>query len=157
MTTHTTERILPYPPEYVFELVADVERYPEFLPFWRRAEVYAREGNTYYTDQEIWMGIMQERFRTKTVLNRFGGIHVTSSEGLFKDLAIRWDFASAPNAGCRIVFMQSWELRSFLKQQLVGLLLAENSRATINAFEKRAHDLYGIIPGIQHDHSVTAY
>nr|VFK29117.1 MAG: coenzyme Q-binding protein COQ10 [Candidatus Kentron sp. MB]VFK30913.1 MAG: coenzyme Q-binding protein COQ10 [Candidatus Kentron sp. MB]VFK75742.1 MAG: coenzyme Q-binding protein COQ10 [Candidatus Kentron sp. MB] len=157
MTTHTTRRILPYPTEHVFSIVADVESYPEFLPFWRHAEIYAREGNTYYTDQELWMGVMQERFRTKTVLNRFSRIEVTSSEGLFRDLVIRWNFQPTPEGGCGIVFTQSWKLRSFLKQQLVGLLLAENSRATINAFEKRAHELYSTIPGIQDDHSVAAH
>nr|VFJ92243.1 MAG: coenzyme Q-binding protein COQ10 [Candidatus Kentron sp. LFY]VFJ94098.1 MAG: coenzyme Q-binding protein COQ10 [Candidatus Kentron sp. LFY] len=157
MTTHTTKRILPYSPEYVFGLVADVENYPKFLPFWRHAKIYARDGNTYYTDQEIWMGVIQERFRTKTVLNRFTSIDVTSSEGLFRDLVIRWDFEPVPNEGCRIIFTQSWELRSFLKQQLLGLLLVENSRSTINAFEKRARDLHGMIPGTQNDHSVAVY
>nr|VFK42452.1 MAG: coenzyme Q-binding protein COQ10 [Candidatus Kentron sp. TC]VFK43218.1 MAG: coenzyme Q-binding protein COQ10 [Candidatus Kentron sp. TC]VFK56882.1 MAG: coenzyme Q-binding protein COQ10 [Candidatus Kentron sp. TC] len=157
MSTHTTKQILPYPPEYVFDLVADVESYPEFLPFWRRAEIYARDENTYYTDQEIWMGVMQEHFRTKTVLNRSASIEVTSSEGFFQNLIIRWDFESAPNEGCKVIFTQSWKLRSFLKQQLVGLLLAENSRATINAFEKRAHDLHGVIHEIRHDHPVTTH
>jgi len=155
MTIHTAKRILSYPPEHIFALVADVESYPGFLPFWQHAKIYAREGNIYYTDQEIWMGVIQERFRTKTVLNRFSRIEVTSSEGLFQDLTIRWDFEPTQDGDCQIIFTQSWKLRSFLKQQLVNLLLAENSRATINAFEKRAHELYSAIPGIHDDHSVA--
>nr|VFK38764.1 MAG: coenzyme Q-binding protein COQ10 [Candidatus Kentron sp. SD]VFK43437.1 MAG: coenzyme Q-binding protein COQ10 [Candidatus Kentron sp. SD] len=158
MTTHTTKRIFPYPADYVFDLVTDVERYPDFLPYWRRAEIYARDGNTYHTDQEIWMGMIRERFRTKTVLKQFTRIDVTLSEGFFRDLAIRWEFEPMSDGGCEVVFTQSWELQSFLKQQLVSLLLAENSHSTINAFEKRAHELCGIGSGIQHDHhSVTTH
>jgi len=142
MTTHSTERILPYPPEKIFDLVADVESYPDFLPFWRNAKICARDGNTYYTDQEIWMGVMQERFQTKTVLNRPTTIDITSSKGFFRDLTIHWDFKPTKVDKCQVKFMQSWELQSFLKQQLLGLLLVENSRSVMNAFEKRAHELY---------------
>ena len=157
MTTHVTKRTLPYPPEYIFGLVADVESYPAFLPFWRRARIYNRNGNTYYTDQEISMGVMRERFRTKTVLNRFTSIDVISSEGLFQNLAIHWDFKPTPDGGCQVSFSQAWKLRSLVKQQLVNLLLAENSRATISAFEKRARELHNITSGMQNDHPVAAH
>lgn len=154
MTTHTIERILPYPRERIFDLVSDVESYPEFLPFWRQARIHARDGNIYHTDQEVWMGVFHERFRTKTVLNYPATINVTSREGFFQGLSIHWDFESVPTGRCRIEFTQSWKLRSFLKQQLLGLLLVENSHAVMNAFEKRAHELYGTPRGIQNDQPV---
>nr|VFJ55376.1 MAG: coenzyme Q-binding protein COQ10 [Candidatus Kentron sp. DK] len=154
MTTHTTQRILPYAREHIFDLVADVESYPDFLPFWRQARIHARDGNTYYTDQEVWMGVMQERFQTKTVLRYPTTIDVSSSEGFFRELAIHWDFEPKPEGSCLITFTQTWKLRSFLKQQLVGLLLVENSRTVMNAFEKRAHQLYGI-HGIQNGQPIA--
>nr|VFJ94676.1 MAG: coenzyme Q-binding protein COQ10 [Candidatus Kentron sp. H]VFJ94952.1 MAG: coenzyme Q-binding protein COQ10 [Candidatus Kentron sp. H]VFK01828.1 MAG: coenzyme Q-binding protein COQ10 [Candidatus Kentron sp. H] len=151
MTTHTTERVLPYSRECVFDLVADVESYPDFLPFWRQAKINARHGNVYYTDQEIWMGVVRERFRTKTILNRPTTIDVLSYGGIFEGLSIHWDFATTPEGGCQIEFTQSLRLRSFFKQQVLGFLLAENSHAVINAFEKRAHELYRTY-GIQDGH-----
>ncbi|MBT8420094.1 MAG: type II toxin-antitoxin system RatA family toxin [Gammaproteobacteria bacterium] len=154
MTTHSTERVLPYSREYIFDLVADVESYPSFLPFWRQARVHSRNGNIYYTDQEIGMGVVQEHFRTKTVLNYPTAIDVTSSEGLFQKLSIHWDFEPTSEGGCQIKFIQSWKLRSFLKQQVMGLLLSENSRSVMNAFEKRAVELYST-RGIQDGRSVA--
>ncbi|VFM95120.1 MAG: coenzyme Q-binding protein COQ10 [Candidatus Kentron sp. G] len=156
MTTHSIERMLPYHPEFIFDLVADVESYPDFLPFWRQARIHARDGNIYYTDQEIGVGIVQERFRTKTTLNYPTAIHVISSEGFFRGLYMRWGFEPAPGGGCRVKFTQSWKLRSFLKQQLLGLLIVENSHTVMNAFERRAHELYSTC-GIQHDHPVPHY
>nr|VFK54169.1 MAG: coenzyme Q-binding protein COQ10 [Candidatus Kentron sp. TUN]VFK56204.1 MAG: coenzyme Q-binding protein COQ10 [Candidatus Kentron sp. TUN] len=156
-TIHTEKRVLPYLPEYVFDLVADVESYPAFLSFWRHARIYARDGNTYYTDQEIWMGIMQERFRTKTVLNRPTRIDVMSSEGFFENLAIRWDFEPTAEGGCQIIFRQSWKLQSYLKQQMMNLVLARNSYATMNAFEERASELHSTKPGTQNDHPVATH
>ena len=144
MTTHTADRVLPYPPEAVFDLVADVESYPEFLPFWRQAEIYQWEKSAYYTEQEIHMGLLRERFRTKTVLHRPTRIDVTSSEGLFHDLAIRWGFEPTRDGGCRVNFVQSWRTKSVFLDRILDIVLIENALTTMGAFEKRAHALYDV-------------
>src|SRR5512134_3338248 len=84
MTTHCETRLIAASCDQVFELVADVERYPEFLSLWRCARVYHRDGDVYLTDQEIGLGPIRERFRTRTELWRPHRIEVTSDDPLFE-------------------------------------------------------------------------
>jgi hypothetical protein len=65
MLTRLTERLLPYSPEQLFDLAADVERYPRFLPWWIAARVKTREGNVYYTDQDLAFGPIRDLGRRR--------------------------------------------------------------------------------------------
>ncbi|WP_425482693.1 type II toxin-antitoxin system RatA family toxin [Chelativorans xinjiangense] len=62
MTSYSFERVLPYDSEVLFDIAADVEQYPEFLPSWKAARITRREGNTYWTDQTIGLGPLRARF-----------------------------------------------------------------------------------------------
>ena len=137
MGVHTESRLINAPQERVFELIADVERYPEFLPMWIDAHIYRRRDGTYYTEQEIGLGLIRQRFRTKTVLTSPTRIEVTSADGLFREFFIRWDLASA-GQNCRVDITLSWEVRSYLMQKAIDLLLPETARSMVRAFERRA-------------------
>ena len=80
MTRHREERMVRTPRAVLFDIVADVERYPEFLPMWRQVRIRQRRGNTYYTDQEIGLGPIRERFMTRTVLAPPEAIEITSED-----------------------------------------------------------------------------
>ena len=137
MSIHSEHRLIRAPQERLFELIADVEEYPDFLPMWVDARIYRRRGNTYFTEQEIGLGPLRQRFRTKTELTPPTRIEVTSADGLFREFFIRWDLASA-GQNCRVDISLSWEVRSFLMQKAIDLLLPETARSMVLAFERRA-------------------
>ena len=140
MTLHSDSRIIPAPPDRVFDLVADVESYPEFLPLWREAKVVERQPNVYWTDQMVGLGPVHERFRTKTVLFRPVRIEVTSSDEMFSNFFITWDFSPA-GRGCRASIALTWEMRASRLQGAIDMLLPRAARTMVAAFQKRARDL----------------
>lgn len=137
MSIHSEHRLIHAPRERLFELIADVEKYPDFLPMWIDARIYHRKGDTYFTVQEIGLGPVRQRFRTKTVLTAPTRIEVTSADGLFREFFICWDLASA-GQNCRVDITLNWEVRSNLMQKAIDLLLPETARSMVRAFEGRA-------------------
>ncbi len=142
MSIHRDSLIIPAPPERIFDLVADVERYPEFLPLWLDARIYRHQDETtYFTEQEVGLGPLHERFRTKTVMTRPDIIEVTSHDGLFRDFRIRWTFEDAGvggKAACRANVALTWQVRSWLMQRAIDLVLPETARSMVEAFARRA-------------------
>lgn len=124
--------------EQVFDLVADVERYPEFLPLWRWARVAQQEHErTYVTEQEIGLGPIRERFVTRTTLSRPSAIQVTSDDTLFQAFHIHWEFTPM-RSGCRASIVLRWEMRSRPLQRAIDLLLPGVARSMVDAFRNRA-------------------
>ena len=147
MPTHAEQRVLPYTPEELFDLVADIERYPEFLPWCLGARIRRREGNTIVADLLIGFRMVRERFTSKVTLGRPGRIDVAYSEGPFRYLNNHWVFDPTPEGGCRIDFFVDFEFRSAFLQKIIGVLFNEAVRRMVAAFEARARHLYGDRPG----------
>jgi coenzyme Q-binding protein COQ10 len=144
MPVHRESRVLPYRRDQFFDLVADVESYPAFLPLWRSAKIYRKEGNVYFTEQEIGIGLlMRQRFRSQTKLTPPADIEVTSDEGIFEHLRIGWHFESPSRETCRVDFEMSCEARSFVMRQVMDLMLDDTARNMVAAFESRAREVYG--------------
>ena len=142
MTTHAEKRILRYTPEQLFDLVAAVERYPEFLPWCTAARVRSRTDKLMIADMAIGFRMIRERFTSRVVLDRPRAIDVAYADGPFKHLTNRWRFIPKPE-GCEIDFFVDFEFRSKLLEKMIGLLFDEACRRMISAFEGRARALYG--------------
>ena len=143
MPTHAEKRALPYTKEQLFDLVADIERYPEFLPWCLAARIRKREGDTITADLLIGFKMVRERFTSKVVLKRPDIIDVSYAEGPFKYLNNHWRFLPMPDGRTCIDFYVDFEFRSALLQKLIGLLFNEAVRRMVAAFETRAKQLYG--------------
>jgi len=146
MPTHAEKRHLPYTPEQLFDLVAGVDRYPEFLPWCKAARITKREGDTFYADLVIAFKVWRERFSSRVHLVSKSEIDVDYINGPFRYLNNHWRFEPAPDGGCIVNFYVDFEFRSKLLQNLIGLLFNEAVRRMVGAFETRAQKLYG--PGI---------
>jgi coenzyme Q-binding protein COQ10 len=142
MPTHAEKRVLPYTPEQLFALVADVERYPEFLPWCVGARIKERRPDFIVVDMIIGFRMFRERFTTRATLDPPTHIDVTYAEGPFRRLDTHWVFERVPG-GCRIDFYVDFEFRSRLMQKVIEALFNEAVRRMVGAFEKRARDLYG--------------
>src|SRR5947209_17624582 len=142
MPTHAEQRVLPYSPEQLFALVADIERYPEFLPWCRAARVRERRPDLIVADLIIGFRMFRERFTSRVVLDRPRRIDVAYTEGPFRYLNNHWTFTPVAG-GCRVGFFVDFEFKSRLLQRLIEVLFGEAVRRMVGAFERRARDLYG--------------
>ncbi len=143
MPTHAEQRYVPYRPDQMFDLVAEVDKYPEFLPWCRAARIVHREGNLFYADLVVAFRMFRERFRSKVLLLPKYGIDVEYIDGPFKYLNNHWRFKQATDGGCIIDFYVDFEFRSRLLQTLMELLFNEAVQRMVRAFEARARSLYG--------------
>jgi coenzyme Q-binding protein COQ10 len=143
MPTHAERRRLPYSPQQLFDLVADIERYPEFLPWCVGARVRERTGNTIVGDLLIGYRMVRERFTSRIVLDRAKRIDVSYSEGPFRYLTNHWEFEPEADGGCTIDFYVDFEFRSRVLQRVIEVLFNEAVRRMVGAFETRARHLYG--------------
>ncbi len=142
MPTHAEKKLLPYSQAQLFDLVADIERYPEFLPWCVGARIRERKGDEILGDLLIGYKMVRERFTSRVVLNRPDHIDVSYSEGPFKYLTNHWYFVPQ-DGGCLIDFYVDFEFRSRFLQGIVKVLFNEAVKRMVGAFEARAHALYG--------------
>ena len=142
MPQHTEKRFLPYSAEQLFDLVADIERYPEFLPWCVGARILRRDGDVLKADVIVGFKMLRETFTSKVTLNRASDIQVEYQKGPFKHLDNKWNFV-AMDGGCEIDFFIDFEFRSRLLRNIMGPLFGEAVRRMVDAFEKRAKAVYG--------------
>lgn len=143
MLTQQAERILPYSHEQLFDLVADVERYPEFVPCWIAARIRKREAEVYFTDQVVGFGPVRVSFGSQTVLRRPERIDVISGEPPFRHFRLSWLFEPRAGASCRVSLIAELEFRSWLLERLVDKVVSVVVNDIIAAFVARAQQLYG--------------
>lgn len=144
MPAHSEKRYLPYTPEQVYALVADVERYPEFLPWCVACRKTKTLDKGFEADLAIGFKMVREKFTSRVTLNPSSDILVEYKDGPFKYLSNSWKFAAGPDGkGCEIDFYLEFEFRSAVLQKLIGVLFEEAVRRMVAAFETRAADLYG--------------
>lgn len=144
MPTHAEQRHLPYTPEQLFRLVADVESYPRFLPWCKAARITRRQGDSFWADLIISFKVYRERFGSKVTLHpQERLIDVDYIDGPFRYLNNHWKFVDADDGGCIVDFYVDFEFRNRMLQNLIGLLFNEAVRRMVAAFESRAAELYG--------------
>lgn len=146
MPTVTVSRQLPYGAEQIFALVADVERYPEFLPWWVAARVVVREAHAYETDQVIRFGVIRERFSSRTVLEPHRRISVGATSGSWRRLAFDWSFEVLPDHGVEVRLRADIAFVSHPLEALFERVLSRAVGRIIEAFETRARQIHGPAP-----------
>ncbi|MBK1663703.1 ubiquinone-binding protein [Rhodospirillum rubrum] len=143
MPTHAEKRFLPYQPEQMYDLVADIESYPRFLPWCLASRIKKREGDVVWADLVIGFKMVRERFTSRVELDPKHKISVTYAEGPFKYLNNHWVFDPGENGGVMIDFYVDFEFKSPLLQKIIGALFSEAVRLMVSSFERRAEQLYG--------------
>ena len=148
MTSHSETRHLPYTAQQMYDLVADVARYPEFLPWTAAARVRSvtpqDDGSEVMTaDLVISFKVFRERFSSRVVLRpEARTIDTEYLDGPFKYMISNWKFTDT-DAGCDVSFKVDFEFRNLLLQKAGGLFFYEAMQRIVRAFEARAADLYG--------------
>ena len=143
MPTHAEQKKLPYRSDQLFDLVADVESYPQFLPWCLACRITRREDeHTFYADLTIGYKFVRETFVSKVHLTPHDTIHVEYLEGPLKNLSNKWRFIDNSDGSTTIDFYVDFEFKSIIIKKLMGVFFNEAVRRMVSAFETRARTLY---------------
>jgi coenzyme Q-binding protein COQ10 len=134
---------LPYSAEQMFDLVADVARYQEFLPWVVATRVRSDSETEMVADMLVGFKQLREKFTSRVVKQRPDRIEVHYLDGPMKDLDNRWLFRPLPDGGCEVDFCVEFTFRNAVFEALAGQYFDRAFRKMVAAFETRAHALYG--------------
>jgi coenzyme Q-binding protein COQ10 len=144
MPRHSETKHLPYTPEQMFDLVADVEHYDEFLPWVVAVRVRSSSEAETVADLVVGFNAFKERFTSRVTKQRPTTICVDYIEGPLKYLKNEWRFEPAPGGGTEVFFSVDFAFRSRIFEALAGQMFDRALRRMTGAFEQRAAELYGI-------------
>jgi len=146
MPKHAEVKTLPYSPAQMFALVADVARYPEFLPWAAAARIRSRTpiegGEVMEADLVISFKVFREKFGSRVTLLGQDRILTEYIEGPFRHLKSVWAFRAVAE-GCEVDFSVDFEFKNPILAGIIGLVFNEAMQRIVRAFEARAHQLYG--------------
>ncbi|UUR08682.1 type II toxin-antitoxin system RatA family toxin [Sphingomonas glaciei] len=142
MPRHSEQRFLPYTPDQLFDLVADVKRYDEFLPWVTAVRVRSSSETELVADLIVGFGAFRERFTSRVTKQRPSRIEVDYVEGPLKFLHNEWRFEPA-EGGTNLGFTVDFAFRNRIFEAVAGQVFDRALRKMTNAFEERANALYG--------------
>lgn len=142
MPRHHEVRTLPYTAEQMFDLVADVGRYSEFLPWVAAVRIRSDSAEEMVADLVVGFKGLRERFTSRVHKTRPGHIRVDYLDGPLKHLHNEWQFANLATGGCSVEFTVEFAFRNSLFERLAGQVFDRALRAMTGAFEARAAELY---------------
>ena len=143
MTVHSERRHLPYDRTRLFDLVADVERYPEFLPWMLSANIVRREGDEVWVDMDVGLKGIRRHVASHAVLHRPQRIDIDSTDRMFRHLEQHWKLAPWEKHGTLVEFIANFEFRSPVLQLVAGAILDRMAASTVDSFERRARAILG--------------
>ena len=142
MPRHAETKSLPYTPEQMFDLVADVARYAEFLPWVSAVRVRSDSPTELVADLVVGFKGLRETFTSKVTKSQPHSIHVDYIDGPLKHLSNDWTFRAAPG-GCEVDFAVDFAFKNRMFELLAGQLFGSALMRMTSAFEARAAQLYG--------------
>ncbi|MDJ0824341.1 MAG: type II toxin-antitoxin system RatA family toxin [Rhodobacter sp.] len=146
MAQHSETKTLPYSAQQMYDLVADVARYPEFLPWCAAARVNAvtPKGDAVVMEADLVISfkVFRERFGSRVTLwSEARRIDTEYIDGPFKHMQSRWEFRDV-DGGCEVSFFVDFEFRNAILQSVIGLVFNDAMQRIVRAFERRAAVLY---------------
>ena len=143
MPQHQETRFLPYSAEQIFDLVADIESSPAFLPWCKTARILSRGKGVIIADLVIGYKIFQEKFTSEVRLDRPCAIAVSYRSGPLSHLSNVWQFKPKGRKGCEVSFQVDFDFHSPLLRAAMNVFFDKALSKMVEAFEKRASALYG--------------
>lgn len=147
MPTHSETRTLPYTAQQMYDLVADVAEYPQFLPWCAAARVKSvtTQGDTEVMEADLVISfkVFRERFTSRVVLiPAKSEIDTEYLDGPFRYMKSKWSFRDV-DGGCEVSFFVDFAFRNVVLEKLIGVVFNDAMLRIVHAFETRAAALYG--------------
>ncbi len=136
-------RLMPYTAEQMYELVADVARYSEFLPWVVATRIRSNSDCEMVADMVVGFKSLRERFTSRVRKERAELIEVHYVDGPLQDLENTWRFKPVESGGCQVDFCVEFSFRNRVFETLAGQYFDRAFRRMVEAFETRASELYG--------------
>lgn len=144
MPSHNERRELPYSAAQMYNLIADVQKYPEFLPWVSAIRVRKDEDTEMLADMIVGFKSIKETFSSRVVKSPYSSIVVDYLDGPMRHLHNRWSFIDTPSGGCIIEFNVDFSFRNPVFEALAGQFFESALRKMTGAFIARADTLYGV-------------
>ena len=145
MPKHSVQKTLSYTPKQIFDLVADIEEYPEFLPWCAAARIIKRNDNVLTADLVIKFKAFQEKYTSSVTMqepegNTAGTVDVSMLKGPFRRLDNNWKFSPC-DGGCLVDFSIDFQFKNPLLETMIGFMFEKAFAKMVDAFEERAEAL----------------
>lgn len=141
MPRHLERRLLPYAPEILYAIVADVGRYPEFLPWVLSVEVMDKTDQGFLADLTVGYKIFQDTYRSEVILKPNERIDIRYIKGPFRHLHNYWIFSPTSPDSVTVEFFIDFDFQSTLFQGMIQTVFTEAVTKMVAAFEERARVL----------------
>ncbi len=142
MPTHAEKKLLPYSPQQMFDLVLDIERYPEFLPWCLSCDIIKEMDHEKLANLVIGYKFFREWLKCRVKYDDGQSIRVEYVNGPLRYLSNTWNFKTMPNGSCEVDFYVDFEFKNPIFQKLMGVFFNEIVKRMVKAFEDRAAQLY---------------
>jgi coenzyme Q-binding protein COQ10 len=142
MPRHKETRALPYTPGQMFDLVSDVARYPEFLPWVSAIRIRSQSETEMVADMIVGFKGLRETFTSRVVKARPEHVHVDYVDGPLQHLSNDWRFQPDGKGGVLVEFEVDFAFKNRIFEMLAGQVFDAALRRMIGAFEARAAQLY---------------
>lgn len=147
MPNLTERKILPYQARQMYQLIIDIEKYPEFLPWCKQAKIIERiSDENLIADLLINFKNFFEKYRSDVKHGKSENgdyfVDVVAIQGPFKSLVNKWKFQDLGNNSCEIEFFIEFQFNSFLLEKMLGGIFGKAAQKMMSAFEERAKEIF---------------
>ncbi len=139
----TRSALVPFSAKQIYNLVDDLEKYPEFVPYCKKVTIINRKDQSVSAELEIAKGSIAKSFSTENHLVPFNQINMSLLNGPFKSLDGCWRFNALSDDACKVELDLAFEFSNKLTSFAFSKLFNELAEKMINAFTERAHQVYG--------------
>lgn len=143
MTYYEVERDLEYSDKNIFDLICDIEKYPEFLPWCKNSNIYNKKDNEFYSDITVGFNLVNETFTSKVIVDYPQRVISTATSGPFQTMINKWSIKPLGKKKCHVSLKIEYEFKSIILKNLIGKFFEQATEKMITAFEKRAKYIYG--------------
>ena len=142
MFKYSVKKKMNYSKKQMFDLISDVSKYPEFLPWCVSTSIYNKSNNIFFSDMEIGFKFIKENFTSKVTLIESNKVCSEAVSGVFKKMNNIWEINYISEQECEINLSIEFQFKSLILQNIIGKLFEKASKKMIIAFEERAYNLY---------------
>lgn len=129
-------------PQQVFDVVADIESYPEFLPGWIKVNVIKQEADYMEVEQELGFAFLSWHFTSKAIFEPPHHIHITSVKGSFLSLDIDWTFAPLNKDKTRVAIVAEMDSMPGPQHRFLYSVFSSSTRSLLDRFQERVQQVY---------------
>ena len=143
MKHHSESKLLPFSSKQLFDIIIDVESYPQFLPWCKESRILKNiSSNSFEAELTVGYKSINESYLSKIIFEDSKFIETSAIKGPFREMTNLWRFVDKPNNSCLLEFSISFEFKSFLLDKFMGAVFFKATTKLVAAFEERANNLY---------------